>query len=95
MWDNIVNVFDNLTDYMHPVLAVICMIFLAAIGFGIGFGLLLFLAWIIMLIYNTLAAMYNWPVFSIWFWLGVEIIVNWLRTGKLPITLNLKMKQEG
>lgn len=92
MWDNAVKVFNNLTDYMHPVLAVICTIFLAAIGFGIGFGLLLFLAWILMLVYNVLAEIYNWPVFSIWFWLGVEIIVNWLRTGKLPISLNLKSK---
>lgn len=95
MWDNIVNVFDNLTDYMRPVLAVICMIFLVAIGLGIGLGILLLPAWIIMLVYNHLAAMYNWPVFSIWFWLGAEIVVHWLRTGKFPITLNLKSKQEG
>ena len=85
MWDNVVNVFNNLTDYMHPVLAVICVIFLAAIGLGIG--------WILMLVYNSLATMYNWPIFSIWFWLGVEVIVNWLRTGKLPISLDLKLKQ--
>lgn len=94
MWEKICETYDALTYYMPSFLAVLCVVLLCIIGVGIGFGLAFLIPWIVMMIYNQIALLFNWPTFSIWFWFGVVVIVGWLRTGKFPISLNFKKEEK-
>lgn len=87
MREKFANAYDTLTNHMCAPLAVVCIVLLFTFGFALGFGLALLFAWVMMMIYNAIAGYFAWPTFSIWFWLGVEFVVQWLRTGKLPITV--------
>lgn len=93
MWDKIKNCYETCTDYMPIFLAVICVIFFILLGLGLGFGLIVGFAWVLMSIYNILATTFNWPTFSIWFWVGAELIIGWIRTGKFPIRISNKKEE--
>lgn len=85
MTEKIMNLYETLTDYMNGVLAVICTILLFILALGLAFGIIMLGAWILMMVYNVLAGALGWPTFSIWFWLGVEIIISWLKKGVIAV----------
>ena len=81
MFERLYNLYDRLTYSMPNILAGICVFFCVVLGLGLGFGTVMLIAWILMLVYNAIAAAFNWPVFSIWVWFGIVCIINWLRGG--------------
>ena len=87
MWEKIVNCFEGLSDYVPTCVAVFLTILIVIVGLGIGFGISLGIAWITMMVYNVLANTFNWPIFSIWFWLGAEYVLGWIRKGFINITV--------
>lgn len=87
MWEKVMNCFEGLTYYVPTFIAVLLTILIVIVGLGIGFGISLGIAWITMMIYNVLANTFNWPIFSIWFWLGAEYVFGWIRKGFINITV--------
>lgn len=85
MWEKAMNCFEGLTYYVPTFIAVLLTILIGIVGLGIGFGISLGIAWITMMVYNVLANTFNWPVFSIWFWLGAEYVLKWIRKGFINI----------
>ena len=66
---------------VHPLIAIILCIFCVIIGLGVGLGIDYLIALGIMYIYNTFASIFNWPIFSIWFWfVGILILTQVLKT---------------
>lgn len=86
MIDKMRDLWDNLIDYMPGVVAAIIILLVLALGFGLGFLILWFMAWVLMSVYNILAIQFGWPIFSQWFWLGVWLVIGWLKkTRKIVI----------
>ena len=77
--------YDGITDNFEGIVAFMLVILLTVVALGIAFGALILTAWVIMMVYNTLANTFNWPLFSIWFWAGAVFVLNWLRKGLVTI----------
>ena len=79
MWEKITDLFYELDEHMPGICALIIVLFVALIGIVLGFGVVLFMAWVTMLLYNVLAEAMGWPMFSVWFWLGVWVVIGWIK----------------
>lgn len=90
MRDKIANLFYSLDDAMPTVVAVLLTIVLVLFAWGLGFAVVLGMAWVTMLVYNTLASAIGLPTFSVWFWLGVWVIISWLKKG----IINVRVRKE-
>lgn len=90
MRDKIANLFYSLDDAMPTVAAVLLTVVLVLFAFGLGFLFWLGMAWITMLVYNTLANAAGLPIFSVWFWLGVWVVIGWLKKG----IINVRVRKE-
>lgn len=82
MVDRIRELWYNLYDAKPSVLAVLCIVLIVLLGFGIAFGILWFMSWILMSVYNVLAIEFGWPMFSHWFWLGVWVVIRSLMKAR-------------
>lgn len=85
MVDRIRETWYALSDSMPGVLAVLCIVLIVLLGFGVGFGILWFMSWILMSVYNVLAVQFGWPIFSHWFWLGAWVLVKSLLKARKVI----------
>jgi len=85
MWEKVVNCFECLDSYVPTFVAVLLTILIVIVGIGVGFGISLGMAWVTMMVYNVLASTFNWPVFSIWFWLGALYVFGWIRKGFITV----------
>lgn len=79
MWSKLVDLFDNLSDSMPTFCAILICVIITLFGLGLGFGLTVVFAWIVMKVYNVLASTFDWPTFSIWFWVGAIYVIGWLK----------------
>lgn len=90
MIEKIVDAYYELADYMNGFLAVLLIILAVLVGLGIGFGISMGLAWVVMMVYNAIAFAVGWPTFPIWFWLGVLVVVAWLRGSLFKVKITKK-----
>lgn len=54
----------------------ICVIGVVLAGVALGFGILCFEAWIVSLVWNTIAWNFNLPQFGFWFFVAVITVIN-------------------
>lgn len=87
MVEKITNVVVSLSDYMPTVCAVLLTMLLVVLGVALGFGIVFGMAWVTMLVYNVLANTFNWPTFSVWFWLGAWMVFGWVKKGIVAVTV--------
>lgn len=87
MVEQFTNLLDTLSDWMPPVCAILLTVLIAILGVALGFGIVLGMPWITMLVYNVLANTFDWPTFSIWFWFGAWLVFGWLKKGIVAVTV--------
>lgn len=92
MVEKIMNVYDGLSDYMNGFFAMLLTILIVLFSIGLGVGVIVLTGWVVMSVYNILAMTFNWPTFSIWFWIGAMFIINWLKKGIVSVKIKGKMK---
>jgi len=75
-------------DYGMPTIVVILIVVLTVlVGVGLGFVIMLGVAWVTMLVYNVLAEAMGWPMFSVWFWFGVWTVIGWVKKGIVRVKI--------
>ena len=87
MIEKMMNLVETLSDHMPIVCAVLLTALIAIFGFAFGFGIVLGMAWVTMLVYNVLANTFSWPTFSIWFWFGAWMVFGWVKKGLVAVTV--------
>lgn len=87
MWEKFTNLFYELNDRMPSICALIIVLFVLLAGVALGLGIVLFMAWVTMLVYNILAQSMGWPVFSVWFWFGVWVIIGWIKKRAVKVSV--------
>lgn len=71
-----VECYNSLSGSMATGWAILITVGAFILGLGIGFAISLGIAWVFMMVYNTLANSFDLPKFSIWFWFGVTWILG-------------------
>ena len=87
MVEKFVNLVDSLSNYMPAVCAVLLTVLIFIFGLALGFGIVLGMAWVTMMVYNVLASTFDWPTFSIWFWFGAWMVLGWIKKGIVAVTV--------
>lgn len=79
MITKIVAAYCKLTDEYSPAISILLITFMVIIGIAIGFTITLGVAWLLMTVYNAIAAGFNWPTFSIWVWVGLIYAIAFIK----------------
>ena len=73
---------DWISDYLYDhdgVFAVLVVIGILLLVFGLTFGCYCLTGWILMLIYNLIRPTFNWPELSYWVFVGVAFVISLLK----------------
>ena len=87
MIEKMTDLIETLSRYMPTACAVLLTALIVIASIALGFGIVLGVAWITMLVYNVLANTFNWPTFSVWFWLGAWVVFGWIKKGIVTVTM--------
>lgn len=91
MIEKIKDIFYSISDNYDTIIAVFLYILVVVLALGLVFGVLAFDGWILMFVYNALAGVFGWPIFSFWFWFCVPLVLGVLRKG---INVNVKKEKD-
>lgn len=69
----------NIIDGHEGIVAVLMVIGIVILGFGLVLGGYCLTGWILMLIYNALKPTFNLPELSYWVFVGVAFIISILK----------------
>ena len=76
MINRIVKIFDKAQEMFDETGSFIYAIIIVLVGVALGFGILCFEAWIVSLVWNTIALSFNLPQFGFWFFVAVITAIN-------------------
>ena len=87
MVEKFTNLVEALSEAMPTACAVLLSILIMIFSIALGFGIVLGMAWVTMMVYNVLASTFDWPTFSIWFWFGAWMVLGWIKKGIVAVTV--------
>lgn len=82
MINRLMKVVDKAKEMFDETGSFIYVIGIILVGVALGFGVLCFEAWIVSLVWNTIAWNFNLPQFGFWFFVAVITVINMLIPSK-------------
>lgn len=76
MVNRIMKIVDKAQEMFNETGSFIYAIIMVIVGVALGFGILCFEAWIVSLVWNTIAWNFNLPQFGFWFFVAVITVIN-------------------
>ncbi len=76
MINRLMKVVDKAQEMFNETGSFIYVIGCVLVGVALGFGILCFEAWIVSLVWNTIAWNFNLPQFGFWFFVAVITVIN-------------------
>lgn len=75
----ICELYDRVDMVSNGFIAFIVCLFVIALGLGLGFGILCFKAWLIMLLWNwVMVGLFSLPALSFWYAVGISLLISLL-----------------